>query len=416
MAEQLPDWLVIQQLKRWPATLPAETLQILERLGLPRENRDGGDPLASIVIVTFNGLPFTKLCLHSLLANTEGPAFEVILVDNGSQDGTPGWLEQACACNPKLRMLANSRNRGFAAAANQGLAQAKGDYLVLLNSDTILTPGWLSGLIKHLQQPGAGMIGPVTNRCGNEAEVEASYQTYGELLRFARQRSHSQSGRNLELGMLSLFCAAWPRRVLDEAGLLDERFEVGTFEDDDFSLRVRQAGYRLACADDCFIHHFGQVSFSQLGGSDDYQQRLKDNRQRFEAKWGRHWTPHRRRQDTLYLQLCDEVRALANEVLPADARVLVVSKGDDDLLRSLRASCSHFPQDGSGGYAGFYPADSQEAVAHLEELIAAGSQYLLIPQTSLWWLDYYSGLHSFLEERAKRVEASSEAAQIFQLS
>src|SRR5262245_26226480 len=96
-----------------------------------------------------------------------------------------------------------------------------------------------------------------------------------------------------------------------------------------------------------------------------------------------------------YQDLIQRIRRHPGDVLPADATVLVVSKGDEELLR-LGCRAWHFPRDERGGYAGHYPADGAAAVAHLEALRAAGAGYLLLPATALWWLDHYRELADHL--------------------
>jgi GT2 family glycosyltransferase len=92
-----------------------------------------------------------------------------------------------------------------------------------------------------------------------------------------------------------MFCLAMRRDVYERVGPLDERFEVGMFEDDDYALRARHAGYRVVCAEDAFVHHFGEVSFNKLKPSGEYEQLFAANRRRFEEKWGTPWEPHRAR-------------------------------------------------------------------------------------------------------------------------
>src|SRR5262249_46736689 len=137
----------------------------------------------------------------------------------------------------------NDRNLGFAAANNQGLAIATGTNLVLLNNDTIVPPGWLDRLIRHLDDPAVGLVGPVTNRTGNEAQIETSYRTFGEFLQLAADRARSHAGDRSDIPMLTMFCLALRREAFERLGPLDERYEVGMFEDDDFSLRARAAGF-----------------------------------------------------------------------------------------------------------------------------------------------------------------------------
>jgi GT2 family glycosyltransferase len=88
--------------------------------------------------------------------------------------------------------------------------------------------------------------------------------------------------------MLAMYCVALRRAVYQEIGPLDEQFGVGMFEDDDFSLRVRKAGYRVICAEDVFIHHAGRSSFGRLSEA-EYQKVFDENRRRFETKWNIQW-------------------------------------------------------------------------------------------------------------------------------
>lgn len=101
-----------------------------------------------------------------------------------------------------------------------------------------------------------------------------------------------------------------------------------------------------------------------------------------------------------YEELVRRIHATASDRLPRDARVLVVSRGDDELLAPGLAA-SHFPQAPGGGYAGYHPADSGAAIAHLEQCRAAGAEYLLMPSTAFWWLDYYGGMLQHLMGRGR---------------
>ena len=104
------------------------------------------------------------------------------------------------------------------------------------------------------------------------------------------------------------------------------------------------------------------------------------------------------------------------ERLPADAEVLIISRGDDHLVNLGGRRVAHFPQADDGGYAGHHPADSGEAIAHLEELRGRGAQYLIVPATSDWWLEYYAELTAHLEHAYTRVEGTGEHLVAFALS
>jgi glycosyltransferase involved in cell wall biosynthesis len=98
-----------------------------------------------------------------------------------------------------------------------------------------------------------------------------------------------------------------------------------------------------------------------------------------------------------YRGLIAGIRQVAEDVLPPDAVVIVISKGDDELLRLGSRRGLHFPQNAGGLYAGYHPADSDAAIAHLEQLRAEGANYLLLPGTAFWWLDFYKEFAAYLE-------------------
>ncbi|MBM4261185.1 MAG: glycosyltransferase family 2 protein [Deltaproteobacteria bacterium] len=250
-------------------------------------------PRVSIIIVTYNNLPLTKLCLESIARNTEYANSEVIVVDNRSTDNTPAYLQRVAHECKWITFLLNDRNEGFARANNQGIARARGDFLVLLNNDTIVPPGWLEGLLWHLQDRAIGLVGPVSNFVGNEARVEVYYRTWEEMESFARYTMRRNARTIADIHMLAMFCVAFRREIYDAIGPLDEQFGVGMFEDDDYSLRIKRAGYRVVCAPGVFVHHFGRAAFEKLEATGEYNSIFAQNRERFEKKWNLQWQPHR---------------------------------------------------------------------------------------------------------------------------
>jgi glycosyltransferase involved in cell wall biosynthesis len=248
-----------------------------------------GDELASVLVVCCDGLEYTRPCLESVLAQTR-PPFELVIVDNGSSDGTAAYLE-ALRARPapaeRVELIRNMQNRGYPAAANQALACARGEYLVLLNNDTVVPPGWMEGLVACAlaDWPRVGLVGPVTNYAPPPQLVPALYADPAEgLAAFAAARRRSHAGRALEVGRLSGFCVLLTRRALEAVGRLDERFGLGFFDDDDLALRARQAGYKLVVAEDVFVHHHGSRTFAALGV--DCARQLENNLGLFRAKWG----------------------------------------------------------------------------------------------------------------------------------
>jgi GT2 family glycosyltransferase len=413
----LPHSLLVQPTSRRPIELPAETTEHVLARPVPTVDPPAADgPMASVIVVTLNNLAFTRMTLESLIANTDAVPYEIVVVDNGSSDGTDEYLRVLSARNRQLRVVRNDENRGFPAASNQGLAAAQGEILVLLNNDTIVPTGWLSGLAAHLADPTVGLVGPVTNRCGNEAEVKTTYDNYGDLLAYAEERRQNSAGRRFDIRVAVMFCAALRRNVLAAVGQLDERFEIGMFEDDDYARRVRQAGWRVVCAEDVFVHHFGEATLGALVASGRYRHVFEQNRRRFEEKWRLSWQSHERRVDSEYAAIRERVHQVARCLLPPGSVVLVISRGDDELVDLPELQGRHFPQMPDGTYAGHHPADDSDAIERLELLREQGACYLVVPATSAWWLEHYDGFRRHLDTRYRLVAIVRDTAVIYELS
>ncbi|WP_139350283.1 glycosyltransferase [Rhodanobacter sp. C03] len=252
------------------------------------------EPRVSVIVVTYNNLDLTKLCLRSLELYSDYANLEVIVVDNASADDTPAYLQAWAASGKDRQIILNPDNRGFAAANNQGLAVASGEYLVLLNNDTHVTPGWIASLVAHLRYTRTlGMIGPVTNNIGNEARIDISYDDMDGMLHAAADYTTRHAGQLTPLRTAAFFCVMMRRSVYEKVGPLDEAFGIGFFEDDDYCRRVDQAGWAIACADDVFVHHNLSASFNKLK-QETRQALFEQNKVTYEAKWGA-WVPHKYR-------------------------------------------------------------------------------------------------------------------------
>ena len=418
----LPPSLVLTPVSRRPTRLPRETVAAI----LATDVRASGDPsaprqalarkgtCASIVLVTVDNLVFLKLCLTSILTNTRETGYEVVVVNNGSTDGTADYLEAVGRQYPHVRTVHNDRNVGFAPATNQGLASAAGNILVLLNDDTVVPRGWLGPLRRHLADPTIGLLGPVTNRAGNESQIDVAYHTYGELQRFADRRRKAHRGETRDVQMLTMFCLAFRRDAYERLGPLDERFVMGMFEDDDYAMRAREAEYRIVCAEDVFVHHFGATSLGRLAADGRYGSLFTANRRRFEEKWQIAWSPHRHRESPEYVRLIGRIRrVVGREVRPAST-VAVVSRGDAALLDLPGCTGWHLPQLDDGTYVGYHPVDSDEAIRYLEVARARGAHYLLVPSTTRWWLEHYDGFQRYLARY--RLVVDDETCVLFALT
>jgi GT2 family glycosyltransferase len=248
------------------------------------------EPRVSVVVVTYAQLDLTRRCLASIERESDYPNLELLIVDNGSSDGTCEHLQRWASSRPNVRLVLNSENRGFPAAVNQGLSAVTGDYLVLLNNDTQVTAGWVRTLLNHLRSdPGIGLIGPVTNAIGNEARIPVSYQDPSEMAAIARAWCLDHLGCTFSIRTLAFFCTMMPKHIYDRVGPLDEGFGIGFFEDDDYCRRVEQLGYRVVCAEDVFIHHEMSASFDTMSPRSRHEI-FEASRKRYESKWG-FWAP-----------------------------------------------------------------------------------------------------------------------------
>src|SRR5262249_51140068 len=213
--------------------------------------------------------------------------YELVLIDNGSADGTAAFFAEvrAKAGPERVEVIRNEKNLGYPAACNQGLAKAQGDYVVFLNNDTLVTPGWVEGLIGWSLHdwPGVGLVGPVTNCSRPPQEVPVDYEGPTGLAAFAARRRRDFAGQALPVERLTGFCLLARREVLGRLGGFDERYGLGFFDDDDLCVRARKAGLTLLVSQDVFVHHFGSRTFRALGI--DCASRLAENFQRFRAKW-----------------------------------------------------------------------------------------------------------------------------------
>lgn len=230
--------------------------------------------------MTFNNLECIKLCIDSIRKFTTNP-IEIIVIDNGSKDGTVQWLSDQ---NDILKIY-NNDNLGFPKGCNQGIELASGDNIMLLNNDVIVTPNWLNNLLKALYSDvNIGAVGAVSNYCSYHQAVQANYNNIDEIYSFADKYNTSNEDMWEARIRLIAFCMLIKREIIDKIGLLDERFTPGNYEDDDYSYRILSAGYKLLLCKDTFVHHFGHVSFRD--NQQSYLDLLKENEKKFEEKWG----------------------------------------------------------------------------------------------------------------------------------
>ena len=273
MAKHLPWYLDYKNLSEEEAYYAQHATADYSTLKIMKDNNHVEEKyFTSIIILSYNALEYTKLCLESIRKHTPSGTYELIVVDNASTDGSAQWLKE----QKDIRLILNEENVGFPKGCNQGLKMAQGSELLLLNNDVIVTPFWLDNMRAALySQDRVGAVGCLTNSCSNEQSIDIGYDSLEGLEKAAENFNQQDPGKWYPWLLLVGFCLLFKRDVYERIGDLDEAFSPGNFEDDDYCLRMRQAGYELLLCGDTYIHHFGSVAFA---GKNTPEQRLEKER------------------------------------------------------------------------------------------------------------------------------------------
>jgi GT2 family glycosyltransferase len=414
----LPADLDLVPVRKRPTLLPAPTLEYLSNRPVPvvgpECGSDDGGPAVSVIVVTHNNLPFLRLCVESVLVARGTERFEIVVVDNASTDGTDQYLRQLQAGNEVIRPVTAEQNLGFAGGVNLGAGHAVGHVLVFLNDDAIVGDRWLELLCQPLSDQSMGMVGPVTLHTSSRVPCRSSYRTLGEFLALAEAQSGVTGGH--EVAFLAMYCVALRRQVYEIIGPLDEGFGLGLFEDDDYCHRLRLAGFRLWCEESVLLHHFGEATLGKLVQSGTYGDLYDRNRKRFEQKWHTNWNPPEPTQRPGYNAYVSELRELLGAALPAGARALVITRGDEAMLDVPDVVAEHFPHSADGSYAGAYPEDGVAAVEALKHALVEGAEYLVVPSFAMWWLEFYRDLTDYLATSGRLILDEQEVVKVYSLS
>jgi O-antigen biosynthesis protein len=236
-------------------------------------------PLCSVVIPTYNGRALLERCLASVALHRPsdpGASIEVIVADDASTDGTAQWLARV---HSEVRVVRLERNGGFCAAANAGIAAARGRFVQLLNNDTEVTAGWIEAGLAPFADPTVGSVAPLVLVRSDPGRVDSAGDSYA-LTGWPTKRGHGQpavlfAARPVEevfgaSGSSAFYRSAALRRV----GSFDPFFG-SYYEDIDLAFRLRWAGYRCLFAGRSVIHH--DVSATYDHGSPALQRRMARN-------------------------------------------------------------------------------------------------------------------------------------------
>ena len=224
-----------------------------------------------VVVCVHDALADVRRCLESVVLHSNSP-YALILVDDGSNAPTRDYLVEFAGMHGAT-LLRNERALGYTFAANRGLRHSTADYVVLLNSDTVVTPEWLNRMIACAEtDPRIGLVGPLSNTASwqsipaiesqgdwapNPLPVGMQVEEMGQLVARSSARLYPK------VPLLNGFCLLLRRELIREIGYFDEEnFGAGYGEEDDFALRARKAGWSLAWADDVYVYHAQSRSYS----------------------------------------------------------------------------------------------------------------------------------------------------------
>jgi GT2 family glycosyltransferase/glycosyltransferase involved in cell wall biosynthesis len=230
-------------------------------------------PSVDVVVCVHDALEDVRRCLWSLVHKASYP-FRLIVVNDGSGTETTAYLRGAAAVNPEMTLIDNaSPPHGYAIAANLGMREAGGDYVVVLNSDTVVTSGWLEKIVACGESDERiGILGPLSNAASHQSVPELrdkggwatnplpAFVTADGVARLLERVSPCSRPR---LPFINGFCYVVKRAVFEAIGYFDEEnFASGYCEENDFSYRAAQAGFELAVSDDCYVFHAKSKSFT----------------------------------------------------------------------------------------------------------------------------------------------------------
>lgn len=219
------------------------------------------DPVIDIVIPVHNEWHVLRPCLESVEAFTDYPKARILILDDGSDAFVRERIED-WAAGPRTMPVEVKRNEealGFVRNANRGFAETTGDMVALLNSDTVVTPQWLTRLVAaaHMD-PKIACVMPMSNQCSfHSLDIPMGWNAF----QYSSDLGRRMKPTNFDAVTVGGFCVLIRRAALDEVGLYDEAFGRGYGEESDWCMRARSLGWRVCGTEDTFVYHRGKVSF-----------------------------------------------------------------------------------------------------------------------------------------------------------
>lgn len=238
-------------------------------------------PLVSIYVLAYNNLEkYTKTCVECILKYTEGVDYELVLCDNGSNDGTFEYFKTVPYDRKKIIRV--TKNIGAYEGARHVIPNCSGKYIVCVANDLYVTKNWLNNMLKcAMSDSKIGMVNPMSDYISNNQSVDLDYKDFNDMQKKAAAFNISDPKKWEERIRLITLGTLWKKACLDTIGFLDYGF-IHDFADDDISFRIRRAGYKIMLCKDVFISHAGKITDK---GSDFANQSLIKGRQIFKDKY-----------------------------------------------------------------------------------------------------------------------------------
>lgn len=235
----------------------------------------------SIVVCTFDYPSIVELCLDQIRKYADVP-YELIVVDNGSDSEQLKYLQS----QKDIKLISNSENAGIASSYNQGAEIASGKYILFMTCYSLLTENSLKSMLACLKnEDNCAMVGPVSNNVSGHQNIQLPHQEINKLTDFIVQNREHNSGVRRRVFRLLSHCMMAKKKVLEEIGGFDERFGLGTYEDDDLCLRLINHSYALFISLDAFVYYINPLILPGAD-ADSFYKRLRENRQKAFDKWG----------------------------------------------------------------------------------------------------------------------------------
>jgi O-antigen biosynthesis protein len=266
----------------------------------------------SVVLLAYNNLNYTRECVESILMNTDDVDYELILVDNGSTDGTKEYFDSI----PGAKVIHLQYNVHLVKGFNIGLMAAEGKYTAAVCNDFIFTPNWLKNLIVCIESDDQiGFVSPGATFISNLQQISIPFISKEDFQEKAREYNVSNPAKWEERVVLLPNVLCCPTALLNRIGYYDTRFFRGEFLDDDISFRIRRAGYKLIYCGDTVTHHYGSLTTA----IDHQANSLEEGRETFKEKYGLDaWMDAR--MNATYLDIDATLLSEVNSILGIDVK------------------------------------------------------------------------------------------------